>query len=146
MKFSSLPQHTRQSEFAGQLEENLLFDITLVIDGAIKSKNATKWKFIDHAEYVSKKVGQPISKTQLTDINSAYKSDFDTTLKQMINCSFKLPDGSNLSRMQCDIAIAYGLRNHGAHDVSSVPTMWMQFGEILQRLMNVLFMTIDYLY
>lgn len=146
MKFSSLPQHTRASEFAGQIEENLLFDIVLVIDGAIKSKNTTKCKFIDHAECLSKITGQPISNQHLVEINAAYKSNFNNTLNHMLNNSFTLSDGTKLFGTQFDIAIAYGLRNHGAHEVSSVPTMWLRFDEILQSLMNVLFMTIDYLY
>ena len=119
MKFSSLPQHMRASEFAGQIEENLLFDIVLVIDGAIKSKNTTKRDFIDHAEYLSEKTGEPISKKHLREINTAYQADFDNTLNHMLNYSFTLSDGTKLSGTQCDIAIAYGLRNHGAHEVSS---------------------------
>ena len=46
------PDHLRTNDFAGQLELNLLFDLTLVIDALIKAKNTTKRSFIDHAEHL----------------------------------------------------------------------------------------------
>jgi len=146
MRLSRLPQHTLTSRFAGQLEANILFDLTLVIDAAIKAKNPTKWKFVDHAEFLTYSAKDPLTLQSLQQINSAFQSDFQTTLESAVVGTLALPDGSSLSRLQCDVAVAYGLRNRGAHDVSAVPAIWNHFLEIEQILMNVLFTTVDYLY
>jgi hypothetical protein len=146
MRLSKLPKHILASRFAGQLEANILLDLTLVIDAALKAKNQTKWRFIDHAEFLTYSARDPLTSKELQHINSEFVSDFQTTLEAAIVGTFTMPDGSILSRLQCDVATAYGLRNRGAHDVSSVPAIWNHFLEIEQILMNVLFTTVDYLY
>lgn len=146
MKLSSLPAHTLQTSFAAQIEANLLFDIALVVDAAIKAKNGIKWKFIDHAEFISSVVRQPLSAQELADISTAYRNDFDSTLASILAGTFALRGGSHLSLFQSDIATAYGLRNRGAHDLSAVPTVSKQFQQIEQALLNVLFATVDHLY
>jgi tetratricopeptide (TPR) repeat protein len=146
MRLSKLPQHALTSRFAGQLEANILFDLTLVIDAAIKAKNPNKWRFIDHAEFLTFSAKDPLPIQSLQHINSAFLSDFQATLEAAVLRTLSLPDGTPLSRLQCDVVAAYGLRNRGAHDVSSVPAIWEHFLEIEQMLMNVLFATVDYLY
>jgi tetratricopeptide (TPR) repeat protein len=146
MRLSRLPQYTLASRFAGQLEASILFDLTLVIDAAIKAKNPAKWRFIDHAKFLTSSAKEPITLKSLQYINSKFHSDFQGTLEAAVAGNIIMSDGSVLSRLQCDVAAVYGLRNRGAHDVSSVPAIWNHFLEIEQILLNVLFMTVDYLY
>src|SRR5437016_3847121 len=68
MRLNELPAYTIQNPFAGQLELNLLFDITLVIDAAIKAKNVTKWMFIHHAEHLLSAAGSPMTNAQLGEV------------------------------------------------------------------------------
>lgn len=146
MKLISLPQHALQSDFVAQIEANLLFDVALVIDAAIKAKNNGKKYFIDHAEYISMQAGQPLTNDQLREINSSFNNDFDNTLAKMTAGTFTLPNGNALLQFQADVAIAYGLRNLGAHNVAAVPTISEHFQEVEQALLNVLFAVVDHLY
>lgn len=146
MNLSSFPQHTLKTEFVAQIESNLLFDIALVIDAAIKTKNVLKRQFIDHAEYITIKFGQPLTKQQLKEINAKSKNNFDKTLADMLMSKFTLDDGTALSKFQSDVAVAYSLRNLGAHDVSAIPTISAHFQEVEQAVLNVLFVAVDYLY
>lgn len=146
MRLSSTPAYTLQSRFSGQLLINIFFDITLTIETAVKAKNPDGNSFIDHAKFISKKVNNPLTINQLKSINREFLSNFDGTLKATIDGLFVLPDKTPLSRIQSDIAVAYGIRNRGGHDVSSSPTVWKEFGKIEQSLLNVLFMTVDFAY
>jgi hypothetical protein len=51
-----------------------------------------------------------------------------------------------LDRLQCDVALAYGLRNHGAHNTGTAPTIWNRFPDVQQAVFRVLCATVDYLY
>ncbi len=145
MRMSSLPVHTLQSAFSAQVEANLLFDLLLVIDATIRFKNKKGDKFISHAAYLTNRIGKPLTIKQLKNINSAFQKDINGTLTDMIACSYVL-DGHTITKLHADIAIAYGLRNYGAHDISSVPIVSDKYVEIEQSLFNVLFLAVDYLY
>jgi len=66
-------------------------------------------------------------------------------LSTILDGTFILPNLS-LTKFQRDVAVVYGLRNFGAHDVSSSNTIRERFLEIQQAVMNVLFATVDFLY
>ena len=51
-----------------------------------------------------------------------------------------------LDRLQCDVAIAYGLRNRGAHKIESESVIWNDFDRIQRALFRTFCATIDYLY
>jgi len=146
MQLHSVPARALSTGFAGQLEANLLFDLALVIDGAIKNRNPNSWRFIDHAEYLLRNAGQPLNNAQLGDINQAFNNDFDNALSTILDGQFTLSNNVPLSVAQTDVALAYGIRNRGAHDVTSAPTVWKRFSEIDQALFSALFLTVDFLY
>ena len=146
LRLGEIPKHALQSDFAGQLEMNILFDLTLVIDGAIKAKNPTKWRFAEHAKFLSRKAGSPLNLNQLRVINRDFNTDFDKTLLSMIQGKYKLPNGTILDKTQLDISIAYGLRNRAAHNTASSPIIWQHYSGMERVLLNVVFMTIDFLY
>jgi len=146
MRLNTLPVQVLRLKFTGQLELNLLFDVVLVIDDAIRAKNPGDKYFIDHAEFLLNKAGTPLSNEDLREINQGFNDDINSTLKTILDGSFVLKKGFMLKGLQTDVAIAYGLRNHGAHNVSSIPTIPERFLEIQQGLMNVLFAAVDYLY
>ncbi|PKO12231.1 MAG: hypothetical protein CVU39_25115 [Chloroflexi bacterium HGW-Chloroflexi-10] len=141
----AFPPHITQSRFSGQLQANILFDITLVIDATIRAKNPTKRRFVDHAEYLLQHYGHPLSKQELRDINNFFKNDFEATLNNAISGTLLLLNGTPLTRIQSDLAVAYGLRNHEAHDISSVAIIWRRFQELAQCVMNTLFASVDFL-
>jgi hypothetical protein len=147
MQIMKAPSYTRQNPFAGQLGANVLFDIALVIDAAIKGKNAAGKLFSEHAGALLTAAGSTITVGHLTNhIQSALTTNFDSTLHGIVSGSFKLPGGVSLSPFERDVVLSYGIRNRGAHDVSSSAVIWQQFEEIERSLFNVLFGAVDYLY
>lgn len=146
MQLSRVPSHALANEFAGQLESNLLFDVALVIDGTIKAKNAGDWRFIRHAEFLLGSYGEPLSQQELADVNQAFSNDFDGTLKAFLDGVHTISGSKAPTQAQRDVCLTYGMRNRGAHDVTSAPTVWTRFAEIEQALFNVLYLAVDILY
>jgi len=145
MLLHDIPDYAIKNNFSGQLELNLLFDLTLVIDGSIKHMNPSKWKFIDHASYLNNKRKLGMNKQRLSSINQLFNSDFDNTLNNLLDGKCKI-DRYNIFGLGKDLAITYGIRNRGAHDVSSTPIMWRRFYEIEESIFNVLFWVVEDLY
>ncbi len=145
-KIARLPDHATSSPFAGQLQLNLLFDVTLVIDTAIKMKNAHQWQFIHHAEHLLLRGGHQLTNQQLGAINSQFENNFDGTLQTALDGTLVVAPNTTLDRLQCDVALAYGLRNRGAHNLETALTIRNRFRDVQQALFHVLFATIDYLY
>jgi len=146
MQLAKLPSHALASSFAAQLEANLLFDLTLVIDGTLKDKNQGEWKFFKHAGFLLATVSQPMTDQELSLVNQSFNDDFDETLGSILDGTFTTSNNQILSQAQRDVAITYGMRNRGAHDVTAAPTVWTRFSDIEQALFNVLYMSVDYLY
>ena len=92
--------------------------------------------------------GVAISTTVLkTQINRDFnQSGFDQTLKILLDGQYALDNGSKVGGMAADIAVAYGIRNHAAHNVSGSPIIWERYAHIRQSLFNVLFLTVETLY
>jgi hypothetical protein len=143
MKIVRLPDHATRNAFAGQLEINLLFDVTLVIDAAIKAKNPAQWKFIHHAEHLLTAAGYPLTNQQLGEINGQFERDFNAALQAVVDGTLTLPPNTILNRLQSDVALAYGLRNRGAHKIETAPTIWNRFQAVQRALFRVLCATID---
>lgn len=146
MRLGSAPDHTVQSRFAGQLFMSLFSDMLVTIEVALKAKNPAGSTFIDQAEYLSQEAGDHISNARLRELNGIFIADFDSTLNLLLDRKFAFPDNTGLSPLQSEIGVAYGLRNRAAHDVSPTPAMWHRFPETMQALLNVMFMTVDYVY
>jgi hypothetical protein len=146
MKIDGIPTHACNNPFAGQLQLNLFFDITLVIDAAIKAKNSGHWKFIDHAGHLLAKAAQPLTIAQLQDISRKFLSDFDATLRAALDGTLTTQPNCALTRLQCDAALTCGLRNHGAHNTGTSATIWTRFHDVTQCLFRALFATVEHLY
>jgi hypothetical protein len=150
-KIAGLPEHVTNNPFAGQLQINLLFDVTLVIDAAIKAKNSPSSTnpnptFIHHAERLLGAAGHQLSNQELGEINGQFRSNFDLALREALDGNLTLQSGAVLGRLQCDVAVAYGLRNRGAHNIGTVPIISNRFRALQQALFSVLCAAIDHLY
>ena len=145
-KIAGSPLHTQKTDFVGQLLMNLFFDITLVIDAVIKTKNNAQWKFIDHAEFLSGNAGLSLNNDKLRAINGRFQSNFEQTINEILDNNFTFDDGSVMNSQENGIALCYGVRNYGAHHVSSVSTVFKRSEEIRSQLFNTLFLAIEVLY
>jgi hypothetical protein len=143
-----MPFFAFQSEFAGQYILNMLFDLALVIDEAISRKNTnpSQWRFIDLAEFLSISSNFFIRKSNLIFVNQEIDRNLDQTLLSLLDGNFTFDDGKPRSRLECDIAIAYCIRNYAAHNISSYPIFWIRRDNLVQSLFNVLFLCVDILY
>lgn len=145
-KIAALHEYATNNPFAGQFQLNLLFDVTLVIDAAIKAKNPNRGNFIDLAEHLLAAAGHPLTNKQLGDINGQFKTDFDATLQAALNGTLNIQPNTALDRLQCDVALTYGFRNRGAHNIGIPGTIWEHFDAVRNALFRVFCATIDYLY
>jgi len=143
LQIQKMPPYILRNDFASQMQLELLFNLSLVIDAVIKVKNPKQYKFIDLIAFLAKKSKLTINKTKLRLINKEFNHDFMKTLSLLKNGGFIYPDFSSPSGLEVDIAITYGIRNRGAHDPSSISSFYNDFQFIEQMLFNVLFLSIE---
>lgn len=139
----------RTNEFAGLLEVGLLFDLCLVIDSVIGYRNQQSWRFIDRAASLSSAAQLSLSRDELAQLNRAFGQgfkNFPNVVDDVLRGTFLLPDGRALGAAETDVALAYGFRNLGAHRIEGLQTIYDEFEDISQRIMNVLFLAVEHLY
>jgi hypothetical protein len=140
-----LPQPAKQSSFVAQIHLNLLFDLLLVIDNAIQAKNPTKWKFSEHARFLLDQSGDRLALADFDAVHGQFKSDFNAALLLAIQGNLA-SRSTVLSRAQCDVVIAYELRNRGAHDVEAVPTITSNLDAVQRAVFRAFCRAIDFLF
>ena len=128
------------------IELNLLFDITLVIDAAIHNKTKPTVDPSDTRNISPTQLANRSANPQLRDINNQFENDFDATLRAALDGTLTVQPNAQLTRPQCDIAIAYGLQNQGAHNTGSATTISIRFADVQHALFRVLFATIEHLH
>lgn len=146
IRISNLPNYLLASSFAGQLLQNLLFDLVQVVDVTIAEKNKPKWQMIDHINFLSRKASQTITITKLKEANSQLQTDFEKTIGEIIAGTFRFRDGTIINPLQADLLVVYGLRNRGAHDLSSSSIIWKEFNRIQAAVFSALFLGVELLY
>ena len=130
---------------------NSLFDLVLVVDSIIYSSISTPerddWKFINLASNVLIKSGvssDPVgNKVHFGHINAMKDADFDRTISELLDLTFIYPDKIKPSRLECDLGIAYCLRNYSAHKIGSFPIISQRYGDIRQSVFNTLFLAVE---
>ncbi len=146
LQLEQLVNSARQSVFLSQLEANVFFDLTLVIDDAIKAKRAHCHFFIAQAEELSTLAGGVLNNARLGEINQAFRRDFDATLRTLLDGNFALADGTKVLGTDLDIAVAYGVRNRGAHNISGSRVIAERYNDVRASIFSALFLTIELLY
>lgn len=139
MRFSAFNGDVVHTGFASQIEVNLLFDLALVIEGTMKLKDPSGAMFKQRAESLLKQAEQPLL---LKDVNTAFRKDWDGTLATVLDLS--LADGTELSVLQRDVCVTYGIRNFAAHEVGSLGAIERNFKQVQQSVFNVLFSTVQF--
>lgn len=143
MKIGTIPEYARDSHFASQLQVQVLFDVTLVIDAAIRPHNQPEWKFIEHATLLAQRANLGLSESQLGEVNRLFEGDFAGSLNGFLDERITLTDGLVPKDLARDVCVTYGLRNYGAHHVESATTLPRRFAEGVQRVFNVLFLCVE---
>lgn len=145
--FNRVPHYARENQITCQIEMNLLFDLALVIDAAIKLKNPNKKYFSWHVLFLSDQAGLGLTQNQIQEQASrAYDGNFSQTLQRILDNIFQFNDQSKASGLSADLLVSYGARNFGAHNVSANPIVRQRYLDIQQSLFNVLFLATETLY
>ncbi len=146
VKFAGAPQPVFENDFAAQLHMDLLFRLALVVDAAIKAKNASASKFIEHAEFLSASAGLGLSRADLQDVNTRCYSDFETALTELVSGTFCLPRGATISGLDRDLSVTYACRNYAAHNVGPIAVVRRRASDVQQCVFNTLFLVVETLY
>jgi hypothetical protein len=145
MVFKRMPEQCKDNLFTSQLELNLLFDFVLVIDACLKKKFDLP-NFCCLAAELSKRTGNSLSQQKLSEINGMFNENFENTLFHALNRSLTLKDGIKITGIDNDIAISYGIRNRGAHEINSTNFLGEKYKYLLTSLFKVLFLIVDKIY
>jgi hypothetical protein len=149
--FDLLPTDLLRGNFTSLFEINILFDLVLVMDtvlySTISNPGKEDWKFINLANRLLVRSGistnSSLNQSHLGYINASKDSDFEGSLHQLLDQTIAYPDGISPSRLECDISIAYCLRNYSAHNIDSFPIISNRFTEIRQSIFNALFLAVQ---
>jgi hypothetical protein len=139
-----LPEEIQRNPFAGQLHHKLLFDITLVIDSTIRVRAGTRY-FRTSLDHLLTVAGPRLVKEQFSELNRQFIDDFDGTVQAAVDGALRLAEGVRLNRLQCDVALAYGIRNHAAHRTDTANTIYTRSSEVQSALFRPFFAAVDYL-
>jgi hypothetical protein len=143
----SFSYYVQPSDFSHNYLLNLLFDMVIVIDAALKEKVPHLDNYSELMGHLSQSANLPLSISELQqEINPEAKSDFGNTIFDLLDRVFRLSSGRKMSRIECDLAISYCIRNRAAHNIASAPIITPRFEHVLQSVMNVLFLSIDTYY
>jgi hypothetical protein len=152
---SGLPDQAKRNLFAGQIELNLLFDLLLVIEVAVRKVNPQKTKkgkggkpaeltFYDQALYLLKASGHPHEK-YFGDVHRQFDTDFEIAIRDALDGTLTSSAGP-LGRVQCDVHLAYELRNRSAHEIETVPIIWKKFDQVQRAILRCFCTAVDFLY
>jgi len=151
-QYNSISQYILRSDFAGQYGLNLLFDLVLVIDNAIKQRHPdSNSRHIQASEllgYLASNEGYPLKHGHLTGVVSpdVKSKGFDIVLLDLLDRVYMLPSPPKSLSLESDIAITYLIRNRGAHELSTSRVVATRLNHIAQSIFNVLFLTVDSFY
>jgi hypothetical protein len=143
-----IDQELKKSNFASLLESNLLFDLCVVIECAIKEKsNLPKPSYGQLLPEFSQKTGLSITTDEVKELSKRFRNDFDKTAGELLQSSFTFCGTPRKPLpIEEDLALSYGIRNLVAHNVKSISLICENFQTVLQRLFNVLFFCVEKLY
>lgn len=146
LRLTHLPQELWTGSFPAQIAFDVLFDLCLVVDAVLHEKNPGQWQFIDHATFLSKACKLGLTNSDLGGLNGLFKTAFPQTLRTAIAGALKLQNGAPVTGLAAALAVTYGCRNRGAHNVASVPMSSKEFSEVVQHISDVLFLALEELY
>jgi len=69
---------------------------------------------------------------------------FDATMRSILSGTYA--PLSTKSPIEVDMMVSLGIRNHGAHEIENQPIVYEKWNELEQRVLNVLFFTVEKLY
>jgi hypothetical protein len=146
---SESKQGLTQNTYGSILMMQIIFTFILVIDNAIKkkyeNKDPHKQDLVHLVDNLSKESNLMIDISKLREIGNRASNDLQSILIDLLNLKpiFK---NSKLEGIENDIGVVYALRNPAAYKIHDRPFIHQNFKQIIDRLFNVFFLTIEKLY
>jgi hypothetical protein len=131
-----------QSDFASLLETNLIFDLCLVIDSIVKTVDNSQY-FAEHFDYMASRSLLTVNTAKAREANDKFKTNFGNTLVEFLSGTFTFADNSKPTSIETDLLVVYGFRNYSAHSIESQKIIYQKFFEIIQRVLNALFFSVE---
>lgn len=146
LRLKALPPELWNGSFPAQIAFDVVFDLCLVVDAVLHEKNPTQWQFIDHATFLSKSSGLGVKNHDLRAINGQFRASFSHALRSALSGTLKINNGPTVTGLASALAVTYGCRNRGAHNVASVPMTATEFSAVVQHICDTLFLAVEDLY
>jgi hypothetical protein len=136
----------KKNTFSALIHAGVLSSLCLILDKVVENKNplkGTRKLYISNeVKLLSGLLTSSINDAAVGTINGSFSTNFSTTLIEILHSKYVL----NLSKQDNDFALAYGIRNFGAHRIEDQPVIYDNFPALSQRLMNNLFFAVERLY
>jgi len=144
---SRKPRYIYKGDFACQLIQDLLFDLARIVDAVIYQKHKSEKYLKQHIQFISDQLNFGLDSNKIQEINGKFRdSGFGPTLLSILDNEFQFEDQSNLDQNTKCLAILYGIRNHGAHNVVSSPVITDRYDEIELNIFFALFLIVENFY
>jgi hypothetical protein len=148
-----IDQRLKENAFSTLLQANTLLDFCLIVENVMK-KQINKPTMYELLIQLSNQLSLNLHKgsggsgdKNLGKLNTDFKGDnFGKTLEQLLSSQYRFQDGTALQSIEEDLAITYGFRNFGAHEIENQPVVYENFDEISKRILNALFFSVEKLY
>lgn len=125
---------------------SLIFDLTNIIERLLKVKSTKGDKFQQYLVQLS--ISNNLNITQdLQNLNNNIKSiGFENLLKNIIQNKYLINNKTKLTEIERNIYLSYLIRNHRAHNISSVEVISKKQDDIFSSILYTLFYVIDTIY
>jgi len=136
------------NDFANMRNRAILFDLCLVIDGVLRNKFPSARYISDGVFEVFKRKGWLSSESNAKQLNANLNPRVaggplpDVVVPALLNLSLTYR-GTNVNREMSWYLLAWHLRNYAAHDLKPQAILVQRNTEIIQALMNALFMSLE---
>jgi hypothetical protein len=126
----------------------MLANICLIVDSVIPSyynitANNNDWKMHYRITQMIQILNMQNRNNWLSDIKTKFNNNISRTIQNLIMEKFQYNDGSLATAYECDLGLAYCLRNYSAHNVRAQVTIHENYPEIVGCVMNALFFVIQ---
>lgn len=134
------------NDYGSLLLTETMFNVCLILDNLLKKRNPTQWRYSDHLNFISHKLSLNLNQTNIGQINTAFKTHFSKTLGDLLRSQYTFGSGLILRPIEEDLAITYGLRNFGAHNIEKQPLIYQNLQGIVKRCLYAIFFAVESLY
>lgn len=135
----------RKNVLSSLLHSRILFDLSLVADKVIENKNtgrSDRPTFREEILFLSSPPRNLLSFDRgiLNRLGGEFDNDFSGTMGSLLSGTYSTDPLNDIER---DFAIAYGIRNRGAHKLENQPIFYNKTRQLTQSILNALFFTIE---